>query len=1086
MTTQLHSVLLSHLMGLFAPLTSVRDAEDLRHRLDAIGWDLDALAGADVASTVEAARALAQAASKVAETATTGTGSLSDYLPAAAALADAATRVVRSLADWSPPQGLDADNLALLGEDLLGGLIDAYLALAMPRGVAVLELLGVVRREPAPELALADGTVVRRAMDRPAIDGIALRRAVTDPLGLLADRFLNDPAGARRAAEGIADFVGPQLAEATAPLGVVASYGVPEQGRGLGLTPDELDAARHLLLFEYAAGTGDSGTGQPAVGTVLRLVVGFTDDTAGRGLGLVLAPVGELDVTAGPVEVRLVGEPSPVLVTGAGVDFSGGVGASRLALTVTYAPPATEGGPVARFGTAEGTRFEIGRIRASLTGELTGEAADLGVAIELHGVVLAVAGEDGDGFLQQVLAAIAVRATTDLSASWSPRAGLQVSGSGNLELRVPVGTVLGPVTIDELVLSLGLGDDGLLIRGALSATLALGPFVVTVAGVGLRSALALSPSTDSASPLAIGFQPPNGLGLAIETPAVSGGGFLEFNPDAGRYTGVFELTIVEVVSVKVIGIITTKLPGGRPGFALLLIITAEGFTPVQLGMGFVLTGIGGLLALNRTIDVDAVRGGLSSGILDSVLFAKDPVANAPRIIATLDRIFPQAPDRLLIGPLAEIGWGSPPVVKLRLALLLEIPQPLRAVLLAALAIVLPDEDQPVVELHVDAVGVLDLARGELALDASLHHSRLWKFALTGDMALRLNWGSDPQFLISVGGFHPRFPPPAGLRRLDRLTFSLSDSENPRVRLETYLAVTSNTIQMGARVSLRAEAGGFGIDGGGAFDALVQWVPFGIDVGFEAWVRVFGPTGTLLAARVAVQITGPQPWHVAGVASVQLLWFSIQVNVDFTIGDPQPPPALETVDVAGLLWRELARPASWSAALAAGVRAGVTLSTASDRPDEQVLVVHPLATVSVRQKVAPLGTTVSRVGAVRPRDGTRRYELDAQAPAGIGVRVQTDHFAVAQYQDLSDDDKLRRPSFSRLPGGVSLVPEAATAVPLQRAVSVDLGFETLDLAAFDAAAVPAGGEPTPAAPALLGRDVEQLLPRQRAGLQVVPA
>src|SRR5207247_5836483 len=55
-------------------------------------------------------------------------------------------------------------------------------------------------------------------------------------------------------------------------------------------------------------------------------------------------------------------------------------------------------------------------------------------------------------------------------------------------------------------------------------------------------------------PLVTGVQtcalPISGLGLAIDTPAVRGGGFLEFDYDAGRYTGVFELTIVDIVSVK--------------------------------------------------------------------------------------------------------------------------------------------------------------------------------------------------------------------------------------------------------------------------------------------------------------------------------------------------------------------------------------------------------------------------------------------------------------------------------------------------------------------------------------------------------
>ena len=149
---------------------------------------------------------------------------------------------------------------------------------------------------------------------------------------------------------------------------------------------------------------------------------------------------------------------------------------------------------------------------------------------------------------------------------------------------------------------------------------------------------------------------------------------------------------------------------------------------------------------------------------------------------------------------------------------------------------MPDPKKPVVELHVDAIGVLDLGRGELALDASLHHSRLLSFNLTGDMALRLNWGANPSFLVSMGGFHPRFAPPAGVRPLKRLSLSLTGGNNPRVRLETYLAITSNTIQMGAFASVYAEAGGFGIDGGGSFDALISWSPFWLDVAFQAWVR----------------------------------------------------------------------------------------------------------------------------------------------------------------------------------------------------------------------------------------------------------
>ena len=62
------------------------------------------------------------------------------------------------------------------------------------------------------------------------------------------------------------------------------------------------------------------------------------------------------------------------------------------------------------------------------------------------------------------------------------------------------------------------------------------------------------------------------------------------------------------------------MPDGAKGFSLVVIIFAEGFAPIQLGFGFALTGIGGLLAINRTFDEEALRAGLKNHTLDSVLF----------------------------------------------------------------------------------------------------------------------------------------------------------------------------------------------------------------------------------------------------------------------------------------------------------------------------------------------------------------------------------------------------------------------------------------------------------------------------------
>jgi len=48
------------------------------------------------------------------------------------------------------------------------------------------------------------------------------------------------------------------------------------------------------------------------------------------------------------------------------------------------------------------------------------------------------------------------------------------------------------------------------------------------------------------------------------------------------------------------GLLTTKLPDGKDGFSLVISILAE-FQPIQIGFGFALTGVGGLIGINRQI-----------------------------------------------------------------------------------------------------------------------------------------------------------------------------------------------------------------------------------------------------------------------------------------------------------------------------------------------------------------------------------------------------------------------------------------------------------------------------------------------------
>ena len=362
---------------------------------------------------------------------------------------------------------------------------------------------------------------------------------------------------------------------------------------------------------------------------------------------------------------------------------------------------------------------------------------------------------------------------------------------------------------------------------------------------------------------------------------------------------------------------------------------------------------------------------------------------------------------------------------------------------------LPRPEDPLVELHVDVLGVVDFDRRTASVDGRLRDSRIVAFALTGAMALRASWGEQPAFVLAVGGLHPRFQRPPDFPQLERVALTLvsadsppvASSDTPRLRLEAYLAVTANTIQLGARAELAVKVGRFGIDGQLAFDTLVQLEPLEFVADIAATLAIKSGSSTLFGVDVAVTLTGPAPWRARGTATLQILFFKASVSFDLSFGggrDESPP---RTVDLWSLLEPELRKPANWSAALPAGGSQMVTLAAAP--PPAGELLVHPLGSLRLSQRTVPLDTDITRFGGagVGP---DRRFSV---ASAAVGGRVvvrpprTTEYFARAQFQDMTDEERLAAPSFERLASGVELVAGDKVAGP---AVAAPIGYETVIL------------------------------------------
>ena len=316
------------------------------------------------------------------------------------------------------------------------------------------------------------------------------------------------------------------------------------------------------------------------------------------------------------------------------------------------------------LGSTGGTHFSIGELSGGIV--LKNNAPQVVFDLKDSKLVLKIG---DDSLLSAVMGdAIEVRLTFGLVAD---AAGVRLKDGTGLKATIPLEKIPNsPVQIPFLYFDLIKGPNlnQIDIEIAGSFQVAIGPFAGSIDRLGTK--LNLGNMLGGGNPLATwGLKPPSGAGLAIDAGVIKGGGFLLFDPDRGEYGGILDIKLMQI-GVKAIGLLSTKNPGG---WSLLLIITAQ-LPPIQLGFGFTMTGIGGLLGVQHTIATQALSSGLSTGSLDSFLFPQNPIANAPQIINQLRTIFPFSPGGFVIGPMLELGWGTPSLVTARLGVLIEVSQ----------------------------------------------------------------------------------------------------------------------------------------------------------------------------------------------------------------------------------------------------------------------------------------------------------------------------------------------------------------------------------------------------------------------------
>lgn len=185
-------------------------------------------------------------------------------------------------------------------------------------------------------------------------------------------------------------------------------------------------------------------------------------------------------------------------------------------------------------------------------------------------------------------------------------------------------------------------------------------------------------------------------------------------------------------------------------------------------------------------------------------------------------------------------------------------------------------------------GLLSLTAG-LTASSYLFDTRC---KLTGGLALCIWFNpTNPKiskehvgdFVLSIGGYHPKFKVPAHYPRVPRVGFDWQLPEwGVVIKGEAYFALTTSCIMVGGRLSVLFRAGPIRAWFEAYADVLIGWAPFHYDIAIGvrigvAFVMDFGAVSTALSFELgaALQLWGPP---FAGEVYVSLGFISFTVPI----------------------------------------------------------------------------------------------------------------------------------------------------------------------------------------------------------------
>jgi hypothetical protein len=501
-------------------------------------------------------------------------------------------------------------------------------------------------------------------------------------------------------------------------------------------------------------------------------------------------------------------------------------------------------------------------------------------------------------------------------------------GAGDGPWWLPLQQQLGPMYIEQVGFGVlrGSGDTVIRLRLLVDGGVSLAGLTVQVDDLELRLPW---PEPWDVSHWELDLA---GLAVGYESSGVSLAGALIRTPDSPpAYMGLVTVKAAGFGINAFGGFGVYPVPNDPAHTYVSFFVIAALHAPLGGPPAFFVTGVGGGIGINRQLILPAQVETLPQFPLVQALDPGSDIASDPMgALRRMGIAFP--PQRGAVWFAAGVSFTSFSLVEGVAVLSVSVGEgDVEIALLGLARLGLPNPRLPLAQIELALIARFSTRDMVLWIQAQLTDNS-WVISrdarLTGGFAF-VTWFRTGDFVVTLGGYHPRFNVPA-YPQVPRLGLSWTLGEYLSIRGESYFALTSSAVMAGARIDVSFRAGPAYARIIAGFDALVKFDPLWFEVDVYASVtggiriRIslgwFGHITIDLSISIGARlhVEGPE---VRGTATLEMG----PVDVPFRFG---PSGALDRAELPWTVFRDKYLVAGGGQILSIALTAGQLAAPAS--------------------------------------------------------------------------------------------------------------------------------------------------------------